>query len=93
MTSTDDKPHIEAIEDARTTRQPGPETFEISNLDDDPHRLALEDNPVVADSPSWSTILAVLVKSSLSSCWFYSLTRSSFSVFHFVRLLELDLLQ
>lgn len=32
------------------------------DLEDDPHRAALEDNPDKAEIPSWSTLLAVLVR-------------------------------
>ncbi len=36
---------------------------DVFELEDDPHRAALEDNPEVAERPSWSTCLAVLVSS------------------------------
>ena len=45
------------IEPQNTPRPVG-----LFDLQDDAHRAALEDNPDEAELPSWSTILAVLVK-------------------------------
>jgi hypothetical protein len=46
----------EHIEDAEARK------VNTLDLEDDPHRAALEDNPEVAEKPSWSTCLAVFVR-------------------------------
>ena len=37
----------------------------ISGLDDDPHHIALEDNPEKPETITWSTIFAILVSLTL----------------------------
>jgi hypothetical protein len=51
-----EKPATELVEQSR-----GQDTQGSVDLLDDPHYAALEDNPEVAERPSWSTLLAVMV--------------------------------
>ena len=56
-----EKSDIENRQVGHVSHREKPFTIGALDLEDDPHRAALEDNPEKAEVPSWSTLLAVLV--------------------------------